>query len=109
MVVLPPPHMTEFREIVFPPASIAGRAMKTTGQRLTGRADQLDAVGMFIITGGTAAEAHSKALEARRQTMVNGEPLGDNPNNAVLFSEFIGKDLARPFQGRADDSQAKEP
>jgi biotin carboxylase len=91
MVVLPPPYLTEFREIAFPPDAIAGRAMKPAGQRLTGRADQLDAVGMFIITGDTAAQAHARALEARRQTLVNGEPLGDNPNNTVLFSEFIGK------------------
>jgi biotin carboxylase len=108
MVVLPPPHVTEFRAIAFPAAAIAGRAMKTTGQRLTGRADQLDAVGMFIITGDSAAEAHNKALEARRQTTVNGKPLGDNPNNALLFSEFIGKDLARPFQARAEDKPGEE-
>jgi ATP-grasp domain-containing protein len=96
MVVLPPPGTGELREIVFPPGAIAARAMKNIGQRLTGRADQLDAVGMFIITGDTASQAHAKALAARRATLVNGEPLGGNPNNVIEFSEFIGKDLARP-------------
>lgn len=96
MVVLPPPDATELREIVFPPDAIAARPTKNLGQPLTGRADQLDAVGMFIVVGDTAAQAHLAALQARRRTIVNGEPLGDNPNNVVAFSEFIGKDLARP-------------
>lgn len=91
MVVLPPPDVTELHEVIFPQDSIVPRLMKTVGQQLTGRADQLDAVGMFIITGGTASEAHCNALAARRHTVVNGKPLGDNPNNVVAFSEFIGK------------------
>jgi hypothetical protein len=98
MVVLPPPDATELREIVFPAGSIAGRATKEIGQRLSGRADQLDAVGMFIITGDTAQQTHERALAARRETVVNGKPLGDNPNNVVAFSAYIGKNLAPPLQ-----------
>jgi hypothetical protein len=96
MVVLPPPGTTELHDVVFPPGSIVPRLMKSLGQQLTGRADQLDAVGMFIIAGDTASEAHRKALEARRSTVVNGKRLDDNPNNVVAFSEFIGKDLVAP-------------
>jgi hypothetical protein len=99
MVILPPPGVTELREVVFPPGAIAARLTKAPGQPLTGRADQLDAVGMFIVTGDTASEAHTKALAARRRTVVNGEPLGDNPNNLVTFSPLIGRDLDRVSGG----------
>jgi biotin carboxylase len=90
MVVLPPPGTQQLRDIVFPPGSIVPRAMKKAGQQLTGRADQLDAVGMFIVAADTAEEAHLKALDARRATIVNGELLGDNPNNIVLSPRYIG-------------------
>jgi biotin carboxylase len=96
MVVLPPPGTTALHEVVFPPDAVAPRLTKSVGQELTGRADQLDAVGMFIITGDTAAETHGRALEARREIVVNGRPLGDNPNNVVTFSDFVGRDLPRP-------------
>jgi biotin carboxylase len=90
MLVLPPPGTEYLRDIIFPPGSITPRATKKAGQRLTGRADQLDAVGMFIVAADTAEEAHLKALDARRATIVNGEPLGDNPNNIVLSPRYIG-------------------
>jgi len=88
MVVLPPPGVTEFHEITFPPGTIAARAMKSPGQRLTGRADQLDAVGMFIVTGDSPQQAHDRAMTARRATLVNGEPLGDNPNNDLIYPAY---------------------
>lgn len=93
MVVLPAPGATELRDIAFPADAVAARPTKPVGQRLSGRADQLDAVGMFIIVGDTAEQAHTRALCARRETVVNGEPLGDNPNNVVTFSPFVGRDL----------------
>ncbi|MFB8351650.1 diaminobutyrate--2-oxoglutarate transaminase [Streptomyces niveus] len=97
MVVLPRPGTTEFRTIEFPEDSIVGRATKSPGDRLTGRADQLDAVGMFIVTGDTAEQAHRRGLEARREVVVNGEPLGDNPNNVVAHSPYIGRNLPVPL------------
>lgn len=94
MVVLPPPGATELRELTFPPEAIAPRLTKEIGQRLTGRADQLDAVGMFIVAADSASEVHAKALRARRVVIFNGEPLGDNENNVLAFSEYVGADLA---------------
>jgi hypothetical protein len=70
---------------------------------LTGRADQLDAIGMFIVTGATASEAHEAGLAARREVVFNGTRLGDNPNNTVAYSTFIGKDLPSPFPIRNSD------
>ncbi|EST31131.1 hypothetical protein N566_20880 [Streptomycetaceae bacterium MP113-05] len=96
MVVLPAPGTNEFRDIAFPVDSIVPRPTKSPGERLSGRADQLDAVGMFIVTGPTAAEAHRRGLAARREVTVNGEPLGDNPNNRVTHSPYIGRDLTVP-------------
>ncbi|MGW7428648.1 ATP-grasp domain-containing protein [Streptomyces sp. NPDC054861] len=96
MVVLPPPGTTEFRTIEFPADSIAARATKSPGERLSGRADQLDAVGMFIVTAPTAAEAHRRGLAARQEVVVNGVRLGDNPHNTVAFSEHIGRELPAP-------------
>ena len=98
MVVLPPPGATELREIEFPHGTIAARAMKAPGQRLTGRADQLDAVGMFIVTGDSPRQAHARAMAARRATLVNGEPLGDNPNNQVICPVYAvpQEDAAEP-------------
>ncbi|MEW2268888.1 ATP-grasp domain-containing protein [Streptomyces sp. SID685] len=96
MVVLPPPGTTEFRTIEFPAGSIAARATKSPGERLSGRADQLDAVGMFIVTADSAAEAHRLGLAARREVVVNGVRLGDNPHNTVAFAAHIGRDLPVP-------------
>lgn len=102
MVVLPPPGTTTLHQITFPPEAIAARATKKLGEHLTGRADQLDAVGMFIVTGDTARQAHDRAIEARRATTVNGIALGDNPNNAVVSPGFLnagavqGAEAVRP-------------
>lgn len=105
MVVLPPPGVIELHDVEFPPGTIVPRLMKSRGQRLSGRADQLDAVGMFIVAGDTAADVHSRALLARRETKVNGEPLGDNPNNIVTFSDLIGRDSGKDRGRAAGDSK----
>ncbi|MFG2866778.1 acetyl-CoA carboxylase biotin carboxylase subunit family protein [Streptomyces sp. NPDC048338] len=96
MLVMPRPGTTEFRSIEFPADALAARASKTRGEKLSGRADQLDAVGMFIVTGDTASEAHRRGLEARCEVVVNGEPVGDHPRNVVAHSRHIGRDLPAP-------------
>lgn len=103
MVVLPPPGEQVLREVTFTADAIAPRLMKPVGQRLSGRADQLDAVAMFIIAGDTASQTHHRALDARRETVVNGRPLGDNPNNLLAFAKHIGRDL--PVMSYASRSQ----
>lgn len=96
MVVLPPPGTTVLEEVSFPPDTVVPRPMKEPGQRLTGRADQLDAVGMFIVVDENAAATHERALRARRRTVVNGRELGDNPNNAVIHPPYVHVDRSTP-------------
>jgi hypothetical protein len=93
MLVLPPPGTTELRELAFPPEAECTRWAKEPGQRLTGRADQLDVVGMFVVVADSASEVHRKAIDARCRVVVNGEELGDNPNNHLACSPYIGADL----------------
>lgn len=94
MLLLPPPDAVELTSLAFPPGAICGRLSKPLGQKLTGRADQLDAIGMFVVAADTAAASHALALDLARRTLFNGEPLGDHPNSELAFSPYIGKDLA---------------
>lgn len=87
--VLPPPGVRRLHDVRFPPESVVPRLMKSVGQELTGRADQLDTVGMFIVSADTPAAAHRTAIAARRATEVNGRPLGENPTNVVTCAQFV--------------------
>jgi hypothetical protein len=89
VMVLPPPGATELRELVFPPEVAFQRLTKDLGAKLTGRADQLDHVGVCVVKAETAAELHRKAGDVRRRIVFNGSPLGDNINNLVTCSEFV--------------------
>ncbi|MET3135065.1 hypothetical protein AAKU55_005368 [Oxalobacteraceae bacterium GrIS 1.11] len=91
VVVLPPPGAMVLRSLEFPPEAIRPRRTKQIDKVLSGRADQLDHIGMFVVKGDTEAELHNMALAARRRVVFNGEPLGDNGNNIVSFSEFMGR------------------
>ncbi|MET9350920.1 ATP-grasp domain-containing protein [Streptomyces termitum] len=94
MILLPPPGLTRYESVDFPEPTFCHRRSRKPGDELSGRADQLDGIGMFVITAPTAAELHTAALRARRETRVNGEPLGDNENNVLAASPHIGRDLA---------------
>lgn len=98
MVVLPPPGTTTLNQIGFPSEAIAARATKKVGEQLTGRADQLDAVGMFIVTGDTAWQAHTRAMDARRATTVNGIELGNNSNNVLVSPSFLSTGAVQPHR-----------
>ncbi|MEV6778441.1 ATP-grasp domain-containing protein [Streptomyces syringium] len=89
MLLLPPAGTTELTELVFPEGTECRRITKPFGQPLSGRTDQLDVVGMFVVTADTAEEAHHKALAARRDTLINGAPLGDDPNNQLVQPTYI--------------------
>ncbi|WP_433111820.1 ATP-grasp domain-containing protein [Micromonospora sp. CA-246542] len=93
MILLPPPDETRFDSIDFAPGTFCHRLPKPPGTPLSGRADQLDSVGMFVITANTPVELHEAALRARRDTKVNGRPLGDNQNNVLAWSPYIGRNL----------------
>ncbi|MFB7667699.1 acetyl-CoA carboxylase biotin carboxylase subunit family protein [Kitasatospora sp. NPDC056138] len=88
-LVLPRPGTTELRDISFPDTAQFVRVTKELGAPLSGRSDQLDAVAMFVVTAGTPEQLHRVALDARRRTVVNGEPLGDNPNNDLTAPRHL--------------------
>jgi hypothetical protein len=91
--ILPPPATTRLCHVSFPSGTSCQRLPKELGQQLSGRADQLDHVGMFVVSGDRASDVHRRALDARRETEVNGVPLGDNVNNVVAYSRYLGRDL----------------
>lgn len=97
MLLLPPPGATVMTEVVFPESALCCRLTKTPGDALSGRADQLDAVAMLVVSADTAAQVHAAAVEARRATVFDGAPLGDNPNNRLASSPLIGQDLTRRY------------
>ncbi|GCB52715.1 acetyl-CoA carboxylase biotin carboxylase subunit family protein [Streptomyces sp. NL15-2K] len=84
LLLLPPPGATVMTDLAFPEGTEYGRVTKPFGQPLSGRADQLDVVAMVVVNADTPEELHRRALEARKTTVFNGEPLGDNPNNQVV-------------------------
>lgn len=90
LMVLPPPGVTEFQELRFPAEAVFQRLTKEPGKKLTGRADQFDHIGVFVVKADTERELHEKVIAVRRQVIFNGEALGENLNNRVAFSEFIG-------------------
>ncbi|MGW2480140.1 ATP-grasp domain-containing protein [Streptomyces sp. NPDC001571] len=88
MLLLPPPGAAEMKRLDFPAGTEYGRLTKAVGEPLSGRADQLDVVGMVVVTADSAPELHHKALAARRDTLFDGRPLGDNPNNQLISPRF---------------------
>ncbi|HEV7652782.1 MAG TPA: ATP-grasp domain-containing protein [Actinophytocola sp.] len=79
VAVMPRPGVTELRDLTIAPDTLAHRVTKKIGGPLSGRNAQIDTVAWFVVTGATAAEAHRNALAARAATVLNGEPLGDEP------------------------------
>ncbi|MCZ7415214.1 MULTISPECIES: ATP-grasp domain-containing protein [unclassified Streptomyces] len=88
ILLLPPPEATVMCELGFPEGTEYGRHMKEIGTPLSGRADQLDVVGMVIVTADSVEELHDRILTVRRETLFDGRPLGDNPNNQLLFPRY---------------------
>jgi hypothetical protein len=90
MLLLPPPGAAVMEDIRFPDDAICCRPTKEPGEKLSGRSDQLDVVGMFVISADTPAEIHAKSLEARRRTVFNGQPLGDHPRLQLSHPRHLG-------------------
>lgn len=89
LMLLPPPGATELSELEFPPEAVFHRMTKDLGAKLTGRADQLDHVGVCVVKAETTAELYLKAADVRRRIKFHGSPLEDNVNNIVTCSEFM--------------------
>jgi hypothetical protein len=94
VAVMPPPGVTELRDLTIAPDTLAHRVTKKIGGSLSGRNAQIDTVAWFVVTGATAAEAHCNALAARAATVLNGEPLGDAP--ALIHPRHVEADVAVP-------------
>ena len=96
LMLLPRRGVTEFDELVFPPEAVFQRLTKEPGKALSGSADQLDHIGVFVVKADTQAELHRKVLDARWRVRFNGQALADDANNVVAFSEFMN---GQPPQG----------
>jgi biotin carboxylase len=79
MAVMPPPGVTEFRDLTFAPGTKTHRLTKKPGDRLSGGNAQIDSIAWFAVSGSSAAEAHRTALAARAATIFNGAAIGDDP------------------------------
>ncbi|MFJ4867414.1 acetyl-CoA carboxylase biotin carboxylase subunit family protein [Streptomyces sp. NPDC088757] len=93
MLLLPPHGTTHMVPVGFPAGTLCRRLSKPLGEPLSGRADQLDAVAMFVVSAETASQVHAAALEARRATLFDGVPLGDDPHNVLQYSAHLAQDL----------------
>ncbi|WP_144122739.1 ATP-grasp domain-containing protein [Catellatospora sichuanensis] len=93
VLVMPPPGVMHFRDLVFAPHSGTRRLSKEIGQELSGGSGQLDHVAMCVVTGATVAETHDKAVAARQMTVFNGEPLGDIPATRVTGGAYFNPDV----------------
>jgi biotin carboxylase len=60
------------------------KVIRPPGSVLTSTDRQIDWIATYIACGPTFDEAWRTAVETRRATLVNGEPLGDDPNNVVV-------------------------
>ena len=68
-----PDYDLPFVKIIRPPGSI-----------LTSTDRQIDWIAAFIVSGESCEQAYERALDVRRKTLVNGVPLGNDPNNVVI-------------------------
>jgi hypothetical protein len=60
------------------------KMIRPVGSELASTDRQLDWIAAFVVTGRTHQEMLDTAVDVRRRTLVNGEPLGDNPNNVLI-------------------------
>lgn len=89
LMVLPPVGATVMGEVGFPAEAVSQRLTKEPGTPLSGRSDQLDHVGVCVVTARSEEKLYPAAAAARRRITFNGVPLGDNPNNIVAYSEYM--------------------
>jgi biotin carboxylase len=84
--VLPPVGLTRLESFELPSDVELPfvKIIKPPGSDITSTDRQIDWIAAFIVCGDTCEEAFERALDVRRRTLVNGEPLGGNPNNVVI-------------------------
>jgi len=60
------------------------KIVRPAGSELASTDRQIDWIGSYVVSGPTFEEAVRRAIDVRRRTVVNGTPLGDDPNNVVV-------------------------
>jgi len=85
--LLPPPGLRRLESLELPAddSVVFVKHVVAPGTDLRSTDRQIDYVASFVVAGDTYQEAVDRAVDIRRRTLVNGEPLGDNPNNAVIL------------------------
>ena len=83
--LLPPHGTTRLDSIELPEPDLPFvKIVKAPGSELVSTDRQIDQIAAFIVSGDSYDEAFQRALDVRRRTLVNGAPLGDDPNNVVV-------------------------
>ena len=60
------------------------KIIRPAGSDLASTDRQIDWIAGFVACGASHDEAIERANDVRRRTLVNGAPLGDDPNNVVI-------------------------
>jgi biotin carboxylase len=82
--LLAPRGLTRLDSVELPAGPHFVKIIKGPGTELASTDRQIDHIASFIVCGDSHDEAFRLALDVRRRTLVNGSPLGDDPNNVVI-------------------------
>ena len=83
--LLAPTGVTRIESFELPEANLPFvKIIRPPGSVLTSTDRQIDWIAAFIVCGDSCEQAYERALDVRRRTLVNGVPLGDDPNNVVI-------------------------
>jgi biotin carboxylase len=84
--LLAPPGLTKLESFELPSdvEYPLVKMIRPIGSELASTDRQLDWIAAFVITAPTHQEMLDLMVDVRRRTLVNGEPLADNPNNVLI-------------------------
>jgi biotin carboxylase len=83
--LLPPRGTTTLESLRLPVDDLPlVRTVTQPGAAVASTDRQVDYIAAYIVAGDTYENTLRRALDIRRDTLVNGEPLADNPNNVVV-------------------------
>jgi biotin carboxylase len=83
--LLPPAGVQQLDSFELPEQNLPFvKIIKPTGSKLASTDFQLDWIAGFVTCGATYRDALERGLDIRQRTLVNGRPLGNDPNNVVI-------------------------